>query len=135
MPSATERPEQHVARVRAYYERNTRLFLGSGTGRRTHTIHRAVWAAGVGSPAEALMYVSTLVRGAVESYAAGRGAALRVLDVGCGVGGTLCDLVGGTARRLRGVGVSISPAQIRLARAHAAALGLAERCTFLGRTT
>jgi ubiquinone/menaquinone biosynthesis C-methylase UbiE len=132
MRSATERPEHHVARVRAYYERNTRLFLRSGTGRRTHTIHRAVWAPGVASPAQALMYINTLVRDAVASYAAGRGApSLRVLDLGCGVGGVLCDLVGSAIHQLRGVGVSISPTQIRIARAHAVALGLAERCTFM----
>ena len=38
-----------VARVRAYYERNTPIFMRFGRERETQTIHRSVWAESVGA--------------------------------------------------------------------------------------
>jgi SAM-dependent methyltransferase len=118
--------------VRAYYERNTRLFLALGLGRQARSIHRAVWAEGAASYDEALGYVNRLILRAIQGVG-GRGdvGIIRVLDVGCGVGGTLFDLIGHAGPGLHGVGLTISRTQVRLARRHALAHGIAERCLFV----
>lgn len=52
----------------------------------------------------------------------------RVLDVGCGIGGTACHLARATGARMHGV--TPNAVQLELARAHARDQGLAERATF-----
>jgi ubiquinone/menaquinone biosynthesis C-methylase UbiE len=122
----------HVTRVRAYYERNTQIFLASGTDGQTRTIHRAVWAPGVTTEREALTYINQcVVRSIAANTARCRATPVRVLDVGCGVGGMLCHLVRHSPVTVSGVGVSISPGQVKAARRYASAQGLGERCTFL----
>ena len=126
-----------VARVRAYYERNTPIFLRFGRERETQTIHRSVWAEGVATLPEALTYVNGLVGAvvtavAVAAAAAERpGRALRLLDLGCGVGGSLLHLAGATAAPFFGVGVTISPTQCRLARQNALSRGMDGRAAFV----
>lgn len=125
--------------VRAYYERNTRLFLALGASRRAHAIHRAVWAAGVSTVEDALNYSNQLVFEEIKRLCASRpGQALHVIDLGCGVGGSLFyllsrfkDEAADRAGSLLATGVTISPLQVRLARAQAARLGLDSRCTFV----
>jgi SAM-dependent methyltransferase len=115
-----------VARVRAYYERNTPIFMRFGRERETQTIHRSVWAEGVGALPEALTYVNNLVGNAVMGVAAERaGQPLQLLDLGCGVGGSLFHLARATAAPFFGIGVTISPLQCRLARQSALARGRA----------
>jgi cyclopropane fatty-acyl-phospholipid synthase-like methyltransferase len=118
----------HVAAVRAYYERNTRLFRMLGTDRQLHTVHRAIWAAGVQSKAEALHYINNQIVAAIQACEATN---LRVLDLGCGVGATLCYLAQALPSMVQGVGVTISPAQLRLAQRFAAQQRLTERCSFM----
>jgi SAM-dependent methyltransferase len=121
-----------VARVRAYYERNTPIFLRFGRERETQTIHRSVWAEGVATLPEALTYVNSLVANAVAAVAAGRtDQALQLLDLGCGVGGSLFHLADASAAPFFGVGVTISPIQCRLARQNALARGLDGRAAFV----
>lgn len=121
-----------VARVRAYYERNTPIFLRFGRERETQTIHRSVWAEGVGALPEALTYVNTLVGNAVTAIAAERaGQTLQLLDLGCGVGGSLFHLASASAAPFCGIGVTISPLQCRLARQNALARGLDGRAAFV----
>jgi SAM-dependent methyltransferase len=124
-------PAVTVPQVRAYYERNTRLFRALGLGGSAAAVHRAVWADGASSYEEALGYVNRLVLQEAERLVARRSDELRALDLGCGIGGSLLALARALGAGLRGVGVSISPTQIRLARARAAALRLDGRCTFL----
>ena len=124
--------ENPVERVRAYYERNTPIFLRFGRERETQTIHRSVWAEGVSTLPEALTYVNNLVADAVASVAADRpGQTLQLLDLGCGVGGSLFHLAGAIAAHFYGVGVTISPLQCRLARQNAQARGLDARAAFV----
>lgn len=118
--------------VRAYYERNTRLFLALGAGRRTRAIRRAVWAEDVATTEEALNYSNRLILAEMERLRQSRpGARLHVLDLGCGVGGSLFYLAGRLDEAVRATGITISPLQARLARAQAAQLGLQDRCAFV----
>ena len=70
--------------VRDYYDRATRRFLIFGHGRSESVIHRAIWGPGVESRIAAMHFVHRLVLGEIE-----RGSFLRVVDLGCGVGGSI----------------------------------------------
>jgi SAM-dependent methyltransferase len=101
-----------VNRVRRYYDANTWKFLITGSQR---AIHRELWAPGVHSRGEAVHHAHALVLGELGPDDR------RVLDLGCGVGTAALYL----AERLpvEVVGVSISPAQVRLAERFAARHG------------
>lgn len=77
----------------AYYDANTRRFLRFGHGAPSGSIHRAVWAPGVGTRREAMHVVDGLVLEDIRKVMA---AASRrrptVVDLGCGVGGTVAFL-------------------------------------------
>jgi cyclopropane fatty-acyl-phospholipid synthase-like methyltransferase len=128
--------------VRAYYDSNTGLFLRMGIGRRTLAIRRAVWASEVRSLEEAVNYVNSLIAAEAVAAAASAAAAglatagtkeseLRLLDIGCGVGGSLFFLAAAVPVPFRGIGVTISPRQAEAARRQARARGLSARCSFL----
>ncbi len=118
--------------VRAYYESNTRLFLALGIGRRTLAIRRAVWAVGVESLEEAVNYVNGLIAAEARSWAGEqKESELRILDIGCGVGGSLLFLADAVTAPLGGIGVTISPQQADIARRQARLRGLAARCSFI----
>jgi len=118
--------------VRAYYESNTRLFLALGIGGRTLAIRRAVWAAGVRSLEDAVNYVNSLVAAEARTCAGAPGQGeLRVLDIGCGVGGSLFFLAGVVETPMKGIGVTISPRQAGIARGQARLRGLSARCSFI----
>jgi hypothetical protein len=96
--------------VRTYYERNTRLFLALGFGGKARAIHRAVWAEGVRGAEEAFNTTNRLVLHEAERLAAV--TPLKVLDLGCGVGGSLFYLARHLASPLRATGVTICPLQV-----------------------
>ena len=81
-----------ITRVRDYYNRNTNLFLTFGKEQQTRTMHRAVWAAGTKDMAAALAYVNHMVADRARQLVPPVGEPLRVLDLGCGVGGTLFEI-------------------------------------------
>lgn len=114
--------------VRAYYDSNTGLFLRMGIGRRTLAIRRAVWADGVTTLEEAVNYVNRLV--AAEAAAMQR-TGMRVLDIGCGVGGSLFFLADAVPAPFHGIGITISPVQAETARREARSRGLSARCSFV----
>jgi cyclopropane fatty-acyl-phospholipid synthase-like methyltransferase len=107
--------------VRRYYDNNTRLFLSLGQGSEG-TIRRAVWGPGVASRQQAMRYVDSLIVERLRGLDSGTGLPLRVADLGCGVCASLCFI----AQQLpvAGTGVTISPAQVELARQRITALGL-----------
>lgn len=125
-------PRFDITRVRHYYDRHTAGFMALGTGGEVGVIHRAVWAPGVTTPAQAFHYVDDRIADAIEAQSgavagAGIGGSiplppLHIVDLGCGVGATLCHL----ARRLgaRGTGVTLSRLQAHLAAERIAAEGL-----------
>jgi len=95
-----------------YYDANTWKFLLSTKER---AIHRELWAPGVESRREALNHAHAVVLDQV-----GRDDR-RVLDLGCGVGTAALYLA--RRRPVEVVGVSNSPAQVRLADRFAARAG------------
>jgi cyclopropane fatty-acyl-phospholipid synthase-like methyltransferase len=95
--------------VREYYDSNTWKFLLSGSER---AIHRELWGPGVTTRREAVHHAHALVLDQLG------GGDRRVLDLGCGVGTTALYLA--RRRPVDVVGVSISPAQVRLANRYAA---------------
>lgn len=119
-------PRFDAAQVRRYYDRNTAAFMALGRSGSVGAIHRAVWGPGVETRAEAFHYVDELIASLVRGLDATREQP-HVVDLGCGVGATLCYL----AERLpiRGTGVTISPVQARLATSRIAAAGVADRVT------
>ena len=121
------RPEGKGHPVEDYYERNTRAFLRFGGGPSAGAIHRALWGPGVASAGQALDYINLLLyRAIAESTST---AAPVLLDIGCGVGGTLIRL----ATLLPAAhchGITISPTQCQLAEQAGRRAGLADRCAF-----
>ena len=99
--------------VAHYYDRNTRRFLRFAARGAGATIHRAVWAPGVGSRNEAVNYVHELLLQLLQAPAATSGSRPVVWDLGCGIGASMRYL----AERQRGcyAGVTISASQILLA--------------------
>jgi tocopherol O-methyltransferase len=115
--------------VRSYYERNTPAFVAFGQGGAAGAIHRAVWGAGVSTADEAFRYVEDRIAARI-----GRMRHLtaepHVVDLGCGVGASLCYL----AEQLPGItatGITLSPLQAQLARERIAGRGLSSRVACL----
>lgn len=116
-------------KVKQYYDRNTRRFLWIGGLKKPLAIHRAVWGPGVHTRADALEYSNRLVLEELKTeLQACAEADFQVLDLGCGVGGTLLFLV--QAAPVQAVGVTLSPVQAAIARQNAVRLGLSDRCAF-----
>lgn len=103
----------HARQVRDYYDRNTARFLRWGMDDGTCNLHAALWPPGVARLAEAMHYSNELIAREIDRCPH---PVARVLDLGCGVGGSLFYL----GRRLPRVqmltGVSLSPVQVERAR-------------------
>lgn len=124
------------AQVRRYYDRHTAAFLRHGQGGGAGAIHRAVWGPGVDTRAAAFHYVEDCIAERLGDLLRARTPAARagdprdaappsVVDLGCGVGGSLCHLAGRLP--IRGAGVTLSPVQARLAAERIRAAGFQER--------
>lgn len=118
-------PERDTA---SYYDRLSiwtavARWFGYGGGRATHTVHRAL----IDPRAEGRPTPTRLHDVLVDALP--RLVRPRVLDAGCGLGGTMIDL----AARLEGdcYGVTLSAAQAAAARRAIAAAGLSERVRVL----
>ena len=110
--------------VRRYYDRHTATFLRYGQGGGAGAIHRAVWGPGVETREAAFHYVENCIAEQLRATLPDD-VEPSVVDLGCGVGGSLCHL----AKRLpiRGAGVTLSPLQARLATERIRAAGLHDR--------
>jgi SAM-dependent methyltransferase len=115
-----------IADVRHYYDRHTRAFIRFGQGGREGAIHRAVWGPGVETRQQAFHYVDDRIADLARGLSSA-GAMPHLVDLGCGVGSSLCYL----AERLpvRGTGITVSPLQARLAAQRIGDAGLANRVT------
>ncbi len=108
-----DEPEQ-ARQVREYYDLNTGRFLRWGKDEGTRNIHAALWPPEVGSLAAAMNHSNEMVAREIEGcpYAVDR-----VLDLGCGVGGSVFYLGRRLPRVQRFLGISLSPVQVEQARA------------------
>jgi len=110
-----------------YYDRNTALFLRIGSSGGSHAIHRGLWAPGVRNGREAAEHVNTLLADRIRDCLSGPPQTL--LDLGCGVGGTMFSL----ARAFPETqlhGVTISAKQVAIAQDLANRQDLQARCHF-----
>jgi SAM-dependent methyltransferase len=98
--------------VRKYYDVNTRSFLRWGQGRGTGTIRRAIRGPGVTSRSEAFHFVDAEIVRRIEFA---KGAPTHVVDLGCGVGGSLLWIA--ERHDIVGTGVTLSPVQAEIATA------------------
>jgi tocopherol O-methyltransferase len=111
-----------AADIRDYYDRHSAAFIRYGQG--GGSIHRAVWGEGTQTRDEAFHFVDDRIAALVRPFVSSS-SETHVVDLGCGVGASLCYL----ARRLpiRGTGITLSPAQAALGRLAVARAGLSER--------
>ena len=117
----------HPSAIARYYDQNTARFLRLGGSGAAAAIHRAVWAPGVTSAEDAFLYLNRLVAAALAPLASQPVA--RLLDLGCGVGGSATWMAEALPASV--VGVTNSPVQAALAAQRAAAIGLSGRCQFV----
>ena len=111
--------------VRRYYDSNTARFERYGQGRGTGAIHRAVRGDGVRTQQEAFEYLDKLVLIELLGIATAFPEPLHVLDLGCGVGASLCYLA--ERAPVVGTGVTLSSVQVERARRRIECTGLSDR--------
>ena len=87
-------------------------------------LHRAVWGPGVDDAGAAFHYVENRLIARLRELPAGEHPA-HVVDLGCGVGGSLCHLA--EHRPIRGTGLTLSPVQVRHAERRIREAGLSDR--------
>jgi len=105
--------KDHLRQVKKYYDHNTERFLMWGKDDSSFNLHGALWPPEVNSLAAAMHYSDELVAREIERcpYPVDR-----VLDLGCGVGGSIFYLVRRLSRVRSFTGISLSPLQINSAR-------------------
>lgn len=108
-----------------WYDRNTRWFVTVARGRAAGSIHRELWGPDVTDVVEALQHVNALILAHLPKT-----PTPRLLDLGCGVGGSLRWMLEAVPTAT-GVGLTISSAQVALALERLTAAGLAERARVL----
>jgi SAM-dependent methyltransferase len=113
-----------VGQIRRYYDRHTPAFVALGQRGSGGAMHRAVWGPGTANHRQAFQYVEdqivTLLKGLPPRFEASH-----VVDLGCGVGASLCHLA--ACLPVRGIGVTLSPVQARIAEQRIRASGFADR--------
>jgi len=119
-------PPFTAAAVRRYYDRHTSTFVRFGQGTGVGAIHRAVWGPGTATLEEALHYAEGQIATLIDQLEPSA-ARVHVVDLGCGIGASLCHLA--AARPVRCTGVTLSPVQAQLAAERVRVLGLGDRVT------
>src|SRR3954447_2581070 len=127
-------PRFDTAQIRRYYDRNTPSFVALGQGGSVGAIHRAVWGPGATTREQAFHFVEDRVADVVKRSAHSTiepGGTVRphVVDLGCGVGASLCYLAG--VLPITGTGVTLSPIQVEAARERIESAGVSGRVTCL----
>ena len=120
-------PDFDTEQVRRYYDRNTSSFVALGQGGSVGAIHRAVWGPGATTREQAFHFVEDRIAAVVRRVRPAGAEPPHVVDLGCGVGASLCYLAG--LLPITGTGVTLSPVQVRAARQRIAAAGLSDRVT------
>lgn len=121
---------EHSKAVREFYEHNTAAFLRWGKHEQTFNIHQPLWAEGVATADEAVNYSNQLVLQSAQVLAErSPKEQLNYIDLGCGVGSSLLYLLQYGPANCQGWGITISPAQVQLAREFQSKLGI-EKASF-----
>jgi len=107
-----------------YYDSNTSRFLRFGHGSSSKAIHRAVWADGVENRQQAMNFINSLIVDSVRSS-----GAKQLLDIGCGVGGSMIYIGGQISGHLSGV--TISPRQAETGRRLLNSSDCSEGCSII----
>jgi cyclopropane fatty-acyl-phospholipid synthase-like methyltransferase len=115
--------------VKTYYDKNTKRFVKHHESGTVDALHRAVWGPGVTTQEAAFQYVNQFLLETIQGLEPQFPSPLRVLDLGCGVGGSLFYLA--SRLPIQAVGVTLSPVQIELANRKAQALQLERQCRFI----
>jgi len=115
--------------IQEYYDQNTPFFLLTGSAGSTGAIHREIWAPGVNTREQAALYINQQVKEHLLEEQDPRNHHTRLLDAGCGVGGTMTWLA--KERRVDIVGITNSPVQLRIAQERTRKLGLSKQLHFI----
>ena len=109
---------------RRYCDRHTSAFVAFGQRGSDGAMHRAVWGPGTATHQHAFRYVEDQIAMLLQDLPPSFGTS-NVVDLGCGVGASLCYL----AARLpvRGTGITLSPVQARFAEERIRKSGFADR--------
>ena len=110
--------------VRRYYDRHTPSFLSYGQGGQHGCIHRAVWGEGVETREQAFHYVDNILATTLTKHSM-TDEATHIIDLGCGIGASLCYLA--NKFPIYGTGITLSPVQQRIASSRIQAFGLQQR--------
>src|SRR5688572_28151279 len=105
-------PRFSTAQVQRYYDRHTPAFVAFGQRGSAGTIHRAVWGPGALDRRQAFHYVEDQIAELIGRRPR-TAEAPHVVDLGCGVGASLCYLA--EMLPIRGTGITLSPIQAELA--------------------
>lgn len=95
-----------------YYDKNTSKFLSLGHGKKALAIHRAVWFKGIKSRYEAIQFQNECVLSEIQKI---KKEPVALLDLGCGVGGTLFELCQKSKQALHLYGITNSFEQKNIA--------------------
>jgi tocopherol O-methyltransferase len=114
---------QHLDRIRAYYDETWRDYCWLWLNRQNYAIHFGYWDAQTPSHAAALLNMNRVLAAAI-----GIQPGQRILDAGCGVGGSAIWLA--TTFGAEVVGITPVRSQVDRAWRHARAQGVADRVTF-----
>ena len=117
-----------AADVRRYYDRHTDDFVAYGQGGKVGALHRAVWGPGADTADAAFRYVENQILEHLRTLPDGPDPP-HVVDLGCGVGASLCYLAGRLP--IRGTGITLSPVQVRHAERRIREAGLQDQVVCL----
>lgn len=121
-------PDSHQQALKQYYDANTRRFLTWGGSGRSVAIHRGLWDDRVSNAEMAARRIHDHLVGQWDALQ--KPSPLQVLDLGCGVGGTLLHLAQ-VWPEAQLCGITLSPQQARIAEQLTAERGLQTRCNIL----
>ncbi len=120
---------KHSDKVKNYYERNTRRFLWFHKDNTHKSIHQPLWKEPYFTTQDAFFYSNKLILEEMLNYTSK--PPLTVLDLGCGVGGSIFYLQEHFKEDAHYCGVTISATQIALATQNAEQLNLSSTIQFI----
>ncbi len=105
----------HRTWLKAYYDKNTIFFNKFGKAGRTHNIHASIWHEGIADPFSASHYSNQLI---LETIISTRKDNATILDLGCGIGGSLIYLSERLNSNFTLAGITLSSYQAQNALSH-----------------